>query len=155
GGPVRLVTPGFYATMNVKWLTKLRFEAEESSNHHHVGRYRTPRVPIQPGSKFTSTLANSDANWNMKIKSVIFSPLNDEIVPAGKVKVSGVAWNDGLTRIETVEVSTDIGQTWQTAVLRQPKSPFAWYPWSITVDLRSGPRGIRCRAIDGRGRGQP
>jgi sulfite oxidase len=29
GGPVRLVTPGFYGTMQVKWLGRLRFEATE------------------------------------------------------------------------------------------------------------------------------
>ena len=48
GGPVRTITLGYYATMNVKWLSRLRFESEESANYNHVGRYRTPLKPI-PG----------------------------------------------------------------------------------------------------------
>ena len=95
GGPVRLVTPGYYATMNVKWLSRLRFEERESSNHHHAGRYRTPLRAISPGSKFATTLDNSEPNWNMRIKSVIFAPLEGEKLSAGKVTISGVAWNDG------------------------------------------------------------
>jgi DMSO/TMAO reductase YedYZ molybdopterin-dependent catalytic subunit len=38
GGPVRFVTPGHYATMHVKWVRRLRFETNESSNHHHAVR---------------------------------------------------------------------------------------------------------------------
>ncbi len=71
GGPVRLVTPGYYATMNVKWLTRLRFEDRESENHHHVGRYRTPLTQLKPGTPFKSTLDNSEPNWRMRIKSTI------------------------------------------------------------------------------------
>ena len=40
GGPIRLITPGIYATMNVKWLSELDFVSEESSNYNHVPRYR-------------------------------------------------------------------------------------------------------------------
>ena len=32
GGPLRLVIPGYYGNVQVKWLTKLRFEAAETSN---------------------------------------------------------------------------------------------------------------------------
>lgn len=154
GGPLRLVTPGYYATMNVKWLSRLRFEAGESKNHHHVGRYRTPLWTIEPGSKFTTTLDNSEPNWNMRIKSVIFGPLDGERLAPGMIEVRGVAWNDGTAKIDAVEISTSGGNMWRRAEFKRPKSPYAWHPWSIMLDLSRGTT-IQCRAIDALGRTQP
>jgi DMSO/TMAO reductase YedYZ molybdopterin-dependent catalytic subunit len=155
GGPVRLVTPGYYGTMNVKWLSKLRFEAEESKNHHHVGRYRTPLRPLKPGSEFKSTLANSEANWEMRIKSVIFSPLEGARLSPGEVEIRGVAWNDGQTKIEAVEISADGGQSWRRAEITRPKSPYAWHPWKLVTKLTAGKHKLLSRAIDVTGRAQP
>ncbi|MBC7855277.1 MAG: sulfite oxidase [Pirellulaceae bacterium] len=155
GGPLRLITPGFYATMNVKWLSRLRFESQESTNHHHVRRYRTPRRPIAPGGKFTSTLENSEPNWNMRLKSVIFAPLDGEKLSAGKVEIRGVAWNDGATKIDAVEISTDGGSSWRSTKLDRPDSPYAWHPWSLTIELAKGSKAILARAVDAQGRTQP
>lgn len=155
GGPVRLVMPGYYATMNVKWLGRLRFEATETTNHHHVGRYRTPRKPISPGSKFTSTIENSEPNWDMRIKSVVFAPLDGQKLPAGPTEIRGVAWNDGLAKLDAVEVSTDDGKTWQRTQLAASSSPFAWQHWKLTVPLSRGQQTIQCRAVDALGRTQP
>jgi sulfite oxidase len=155
GGPLRLITPGYYATMNVKWVSRLRFEEQESTNHHHVGRYRTPLKRLEPGSKFTSTLGNSEPNWNMRIKSVIFAPLEGEKLAAGKVEVRGVAWNDGTAKIEAVEVSTNGGRSWRRAEIKRPKSPYAWHPWSLEIDLAKDTWTILARAVDALGRTQP
>lgn len=155
GGPVRLVTPGFYGTMNVKWVTALRYEAAESRNHHHEGRYRTPVTRLAPGTPFTSTLGNSEPNWDMRIKSVIFTPLAGDRSSSGELDVQGVAWNDGQTKIQAVEISTDGGCNWQQAELIWPKSAYAWHPWRLKVHLKAGVHTIHSRAIDIAGRGQP
>ncbi|MBI5760446.1 MAG: sulfite oxidase [Planctomycetales bacterium] len=155
GGPVRFVMPGYYATMNVKWLGRLRFEATESTNHHHVGRYRTPRKPIPPGSKFSSTIENSEPNWDMRIKSVVFAPLDGQKLPAGPTEIRGVAWNDGQAKLNAVEVSTDDGRTWQRTQLVAASSPFAWQHWKVTLPLTRGQQTIQCRAMDALGRKQP
>lgn len=42
GGPMRLVTPGLFGAMQVKWLSRLRFETAESSNFYHATEYRVP-----------------------------------------------------------------------------------------------------------------
>ena len=123
GGPVRLATPGYYGTMHVKWLSKLRLEKSESPTYHHVGRYRTPLAPIEPGTKWESTLDNSEPNWNMKVKSTIFSPLPTDEVRAGRMEVTGVAWNDGQAKIDAVEVSIDGGATWQRAATYRSRQP--------------------------------
>jgi sulfite oxidase len=155
GGPVRLITPGYYATMNIKWLSRLRLEPQETFNHHQVRRYRTPRRPITPGATFTYNLQNSEPNWNMRVKSVIFAPLDGEQVAAGEVEVRGVAWNDGVAKIDAVHVSTDGGKTWQAAQLDIPKSKYAWHPWRANISLAKGMHGLLARATDALGRTQP
>jgi len=155
GGPVRLVTPGYYATMNVKWLSRLRFEAGETANYHQVGRYRTPKEPLTPGDKFTSTLDNSDANWRMRVKSTIFAPLDGEQLTPGKHKISGVAFGDGSAQIESVLVATSPAGPWQAAKIEPSDSPYAWQHWSIELDLPKGKQQIIARATDAQGRSQP
>jgi sulfite oxidase len=155
GGPVRLVTPGYYGTMNIKWLGRLRFEARETDNYHQVRRYRSPRTPIEPGSEFTYGLENSDANWRMRTKCVIFSPLDGETVRAGAVEVRGVAFNDGAAPLESVDVSRDAGRTWQRADLVPNKSPYGWSHFKALAKLPSGKAQIAARAVDRLGRTQP
>ena len=154
GGPVRLITPGYYATMNVKWLGQLRLEPQETANYHQVARYRTPHEPLRPGSEFTSTLTNSDPNWRMRVKSVIFAPLEGARLPAGRTEVRGVAWNDGSAPIETVLVTSGTDRPWQAAAI-ESTDPYAWQPWRITLDLPAGEQQIMVRAIDAQGRSQP
>ncbi len=156
GGPVRLMTPGFYGTMHVKWVSRLRFEGDETDNYNHIPRYRVPRAPLEPGKPITYTFSNSKACWRMKTKCVVLSPQPDAAVKAGKpVTVRGVAFNDGSTRIESVHLSTDLGQTWSRIRLDIPRSPFAWYRWSATVTLAAGKQQLWARTVDAQGRTQP
>ena len=155
GGPVRLITPGYYATMNVKWLSRLRLEGQETPNYNQVPRYRTPREPIAPGTPYINTLENSEPNWRLRTKSVIFAPLDGEHLATGDVTVNGVAFNDGRARIEAVELSLDDGRTWRRAELAPGARPYAWQPWSITIALPAGEQRIVVRAVDALGRTQP
>ena len=138
GGPVRLVTPGYYATMNVKWLSRVRFEEHESSNHHHAGRYRTPLKPIPPGSKFATALDNSEPNWNMRIKSVIFAPLEGS-APFRLARLSCRAWlgtteRHGLTQWKSRSMAEGPGE-------RRSSSPARVLMPGIAGSLKSS-----CRA---------
>jgi DMSO/TMAO reductase YedYZ molybdopterin-dependent catalytic subunit len=156
GGPVRLVTPGYYGTMQVKWLSRLRFESGESTSHHHMPRYRVPKTPIKAGAEFKPTFENSAANWRMKIKSVVFSPAPGARVAAEKpVSVRGIAFNDGSARIESVLISVDWGESWRPTKLQVPASLYAWYGWESNVSLPRGKQEIWVRAIDALGRSQP
>lgn len=155
GGPVRLVTPGYYGTMNVKWLHRLRFEAEESNHTSQIPNYRTPLEPIAPGSPFAPTFANSEPNWRMKIKSVVIAPSAGARLAAGGGDVRGVAFNDGTARIDAVLISIDGGRSWQKAELQVPESPYAWYRWQARLKLPPGKQQIWARAVDALGRTQP
>ncbi|MBL8825355.1 MAG: sulfite oxidase [Planctomycetaceae bacterium] len=155
GGPVRLVTPGFYGTMHVKWVSRLRFEAQETVNYHQIKRYRNAYKPIELGAAFEYTQENSEPHWNMRVKSVIFGPGRGAELKAGRVMVNGVAWNDGQARIDVVELSRDGGQSWQRAELEKPSSRYAWHHWQLPMNLAPGKHTILCRAIDAWGRSQP
>jgi len=157
GGPVRLIVPGYYGTMNVKWVGTIRFEAHESYNYNQIPRYRVPIYPVEPGSfsKKDFTFENSRPNWHQKVKSVVFAPLDGESVKAGKVAVEGVAWNDGVVPIDEVLVSTDQGKTWKKAELTTPDSPFAWTKFRAELELPPGEHEIWVRAVDKLGRSQP
>ncbi len=154
GGPLRLVTPGYYGTMHVKWLARLRLEAQESVNHHQVKRYRTPRELIEPGQTFDYRIENSDAHWRMKIKSVFFTPAHAATAAGPRVLASGVAWNDGTALIDAVELSSDGGQNWRRAEL-QRSGRYAWQRWQATLALPVGTHTLICRAIDTLGNSQP
>lgn len=155
GGPLRLVTPGYYGTMHVKWLTRLRFDVAESDHTSQVPHYRTPLAPIDPGKPFVANLENSEPNWRMKIKCVVLSPSPGARLTSGLATVQGVAFNDGEARIDSVLVSPDAGQTWQPAELQAPASPYAWYRWTAKLRLPPGAQQIWAMAIDALGRTQP
>ncbi|MDA1015252.1 MAG: molybdopterin-dependent oxidoreductase [Planctomycetota bacterium] len=155
GGPVRLVTPGIYGTMQIKWLSCLRFEATETDNYNQIPRYRVPIKPIAPGSKIKYTFDNSRFNWDMKLKSVVLSPTADARLKPGPIHVHGVAFNDGKAAIETVLISTDFGQSWRRAKLERRTSPYAWTRFSMPLLLQAGKHSIWTRAVDAWGRSQP
>jgi sulfite oxidase len=157
GGPVRLVIPGFYGNMCVKYLTNLMYAAEQSPSSFQSVAYRFPNSPVEPGEFEANdyTIYNSRPTYGHQIKSVIFSPLPEDGAGAGSVEITGVAFNDGEAPVTNVDVSVDDGQTWQAADLQPAESPWAWYHWSTQATLASGTNAIRCRATDALGRTQP
>jgi len=155
GGPLRLVTPGYYGTMHIKWLRRLRFDAEESRHTSQIPQYRTPLTPIKPGERFEPTLSNSESNWRMKLKSVVLQPAAGAQLPVGTALIEGVAFNDGASRIDSVLVSIDQGNTWRPAKLEQPESPYAWVRFQAREPLSAGKQQVWVRAIDALGRSQP
>jgi sulfite oxidase len=155
GGPVRLVTPGLFGTMQVKWLRRLRFETAESPNFYHATEYRVPLSLLKPGEKFRFTMENSRPTWDIRLMSYILEPESGAKVKAGPVTVSGVAYNDGSVPLESVLVSFDRGQSWQPAKFEVPDSPYAWYRWTTQANLKPGVYEIWSRAIDALGRTQP
>jgi len=155
GGPVRLVTPGLFGTMQVKWLRRLRFETAESPNFYHATEYRVPLSLLKAGEKFRFTMENSRPTWDIRLMSYILEPESGAKLKAGVVTVSGVAYNDGSVRLESVLVSFDRGQNWQPAKFEIPDSPYAWYRWTTQANLKPGVHEIWSRAIDALGRTQP
>jgi sulfite oxidase len=157
GGPVRLIIPGFYGNMNVKFLSNLLLMSEQSPSVYQSIGYRFPNFPVEPGTfkRNDYTLENSRPTYGHVIKSVIFSPLPEDKPKSGEVEITGVAFNDGQAKITSVEVSTDGGKTWMAAEIKGGKSPWAWQHWSAKAKLGSGKHMLVSRATDALGRSQP
>src|SRR6185437_11948207 len=68
-------------------------------------------------------------------------------VKAGKVAVSGLAW-DGGYGIGKVEVSTDGGKTWTSAKHGQDLGKFAFRPWSFDVQAKRGKTTVMVTATN-------
>jgi sulfite oxidase len=140
---------------DVKWLRRLRFESTESTNFYHATEYRVPRKLLEPGEPFEFTLANSIPTWKIRLMRFILSPEPSAELKAGSHKFSGVAFNDGDARLQSLLVSFDRGQSWRPADLQTPASPYAWYPWTIEAKLEPGTSEVWCRAVDAVGHRQP
>lgn len=157
GGPVRLIVPGYYGNMNVKQLTSLLFMADQSPSDFQSMAYRMPNFPVTPESFGANdyTLDNSEPTYAHKIKSVIFSPLQDDSPKAGPVEITGVAFNDGEGPIISVKVSSDGGNSWVEAEIEAAESPWAWYHWKAKGELKAGSNTLISLATDALGRSQP
>ncbi len=158
GGPVRLIIPGYYGNMNVKMLTYLLYAAAQSPSAFQSMGYRMPtQFPVDP-AKFGAngyTLDNSVPTYGHRIKSVIFSPLPEDKPKAGEVEITGVAFNDGMSKISKVEVSIDGGKSWKEAAIKPAESPWAWHHWSHKAKLGKGKHELMSRATDAKGESQP
>jgi DMSO/TMAO reductase YedYZ molybdopterin-dependent catalytic subunit len=155
GGPVRLVTPGYFGTNHMKWLTRIRFEDAESASEHHADRYRVPHKLLTPGEKFAFNRDNSTPTWKIRLASLLTSHQDQQQVPTGRVEVSGFAWNDGAVPLTAVLVSTNQGETWNTIPFQQAKSLYAWSRWTAQVQIPRGPQSVWVTAVDALGRTQP
>ncbi len=163
GGPVRLVFPGYFGVNNVKWVEKIEFTEGENTTAEQVPRYRVPVIPNthlpflpqEPGQRYPYNLQNSRSNWLVTLNSFIFAPLEGQTVEGPYVRVEGVAFNDGIVPIVSVEVSTNGGRTWHQAQLATQGKTFSWVRWRATLYLRPGQHEIMARAWDAAGRSQP
>ena len=85
------------------------------------------------------------AEGPVKIASRIDVPRSGDDVPAGEVRVGGVAWHQH-TGIEAVEVQVD-GSAWERAELGEVPSLDTWVQWAVTLDVPAGDHVVRVRAI--------
>jgi len=128
GFPVRMLVPGIYGMKHCKWLTRI-----EVVNYDFQGYWQ------QRGW--------SDAA-PVRLTSRIDTPLDGTSVAANRITyIAGVAFS-GNKGISEVDVSTDSGQTWQRATLKQPQSDLTWVLWELAWQPKAGSYGVIVRAID-------
>lgn len=151
GFPLRTVVPGFIGARSVKWLAKIVVSDRPSPNHYVAEAYKV--VP----SDDKAALAAADPIYVYPLNAAICSPAAGAKVPSGPTAVSGYALPAGFTgsRIETVELSLDGGQTWTRAELRGRAQLCCWQLWTAQVNLAPGRRDLVVRAKDLQGQSMP
>jgi DMSO/TMAO reductase YedYZ molybdopterin-dependent catalytic subunit len=129
GFPVRMLVPGIYGMKHCKWLTRI-----EVVNYDYQG-YWQQRGWSDPAP--------------VRMTARIDTPLTGSTVKANRTTyIAGVAFS-GNKGISEVDVSTDAGQTWQRAILKQPLSGITWVLWELAWQPpRADSYTVVARAID-------
>jgi DMSO/TMAO reductase YedYZ molybdopterin-dependent catalytic subunit/mono/diheme cytochrome c family protein len=149
GGPVRLLVPGYFGVNNVKWVQRLAASVNESGNKIQQSGYRM-RAVGESGN------ASHPSMYRMPVKSWLNGPGADRTaLPPGKHQLFGVAFS-GERGIDHVDVSLDVGASWQRASLYGPDlGPNAWRTFSLEADLAEGDHLLVSKATDTAGESQP
>ncbi|HXA43225.1 MAG TPA: molybdopterin-dependent oxidoreductase [Candidatus Solibacter sp.] len=135
GAPARIIIPGYYGEVHVKWLTRVTLVAQTEPGYYE-------RQGWDP--YYEHTVARID------------SPAARSVVRLGGqpvVPVHGIAFA-GVRGISRVEVSTDGGLTWSDARIDFGPSKLAWVLWSLDWTASPGDYKLVARATDGNGQPQ-
>ena len=147
GGPLRMVTPGYFGINNVKHLGQVAFTKTESTVKYMKSSYRISPIG-KKGSQYPSC-------WEMPVKSWITRPTDETgTVKAGNVQIVGVAMG-GMKKVRSVKVSIDGGQSWKKAKFVGPDlGKYAWRQFVFEANLAPGSYNLASKASGG-GKTQP
>ena len=128
GFPARMLVPGIYGMKHCKWLSRI-----EVVNYDYQGYWQ-------------------ERGWSdaapIRMTARIDTPLDGSTVTANRLTfIAGVAFS-GNRGISEVDVSTDGGQTWRVATLKQPLSALTWVLWELEWRPDPGNYLVIARAID-------
>ncbi len=183
GFPVRLLVPGWYGNNNVKWVDRMHVmdkmvypndtwepDGGRLYTHWQQYSYRIFGKGIEHAT-FNETISQFDVQEQMEGDQVEHPYLYDQLVKSligfpgqgasvqqgfgGKVEVIGVAWA-GDDAVESVEVSTDGGETWNEAEFMRPSiGPYSWRLFRYMWEAEPGDHTLVSRATDENGYTQP
>jgi len=152
GFPLRVIVPGWGGDAWVKWLTGINVLDHEFDGFFMKTGYRHPGKGVPPGSAVDP--AQMKPVESIRVKSVIATPRDNQIIGQGATRIAGAAWS-GEVPLQKVEVSLDGGRTWQAARLTSSNGRWAWQTWDYTWQAKPGSYRIMARATDASGATQP
>jgi DMSO/TMAO reductase YedYZ molybdopterin-dependent catalytic subunit len=134
GYPVRLVIPGLYGYVSAtKWLTEIEL-TNWNFDAYWIQRTWSKEGPVKTQSRIDTISAGDNLS-------------------AGKNPIGGIAWAPHRG-IQKVEVSTDGGETWNTARLAKQLAEDTWRQYVYDWEAKPGDYTIQVRATDGNGQTQ-
>ena len=156
GAPLRMIVPGWPASLSQKWLTRVLVRATPHDGPGMGGTsYRMPVRPIVPGSE------NNGRDFadmtSMPVRSILTNVAHGTRLPAGtrEIDLRGAAWA-GDDTVSAVHVSVDFGASWQPMQVAAPANRHAWQRWSGKARFAAdGYYEVWYRATDDKGRMQP
>ena len=154
GFPARIIVPGWTGTYWMKHVITINALTKPQGGFWMNPAYRIPVGKFPVRDRFIS---QEDATitpiTEIVVNSLVTSHRDGAKMKAGKVTVSGMAW-DGGYGIRTVQVSTDGGKTWGSATLGQDLGRFAFRPWSFEITAKKGKNSVMVNAINTIGQSQ-
>jgi DMSO/TMAO reductase YedYZ molybdopterin-dependent catalytic subunit len=156
GFPARVIVPGWTGVYWMKHITSIAAVTKPESSFWMSAAYRIPLGKFPLVARFTSqdTAANTPIT-EMVVNSLISSPADGSKVKLGQpVTIAGIAWDAGYG-INSVEVSSDGGKTWEAAVLGEDLGRFAFRTFSYKLSPKArGKQKVMARAANKIGQGQ-
>jgi len=149
GAPVRLIMPGWFGMMSVKWLVNITALSKPFDGFQQVRTYRYRNHDDEVGEPITA----------MRVKSLMVPPgvpdwsTRKRYLKAGSIELIGRAWSGAGRAISRVEVF-DQGQ-WQEAEIVPSSERYAWSKWRYVWNATPGKHLLCCRATDVDGIQQP
>jgi DMSO/TMAO reductase YedYZ molybdopterin-dependent catalytic subunit len=141
GFPVRAIVPGLYGMMNAKWITDIELVDRvyegfwQRRGWANNAKYQTHSKIAFPGDALRNRFEE-------------FSTATNATAIGSKSPIAGIAFA-GDRGISKVEVSTDGGNTWQTASIKDPLSSNSWVLWALDwIPQNKGKYNIIVRATD-------
>ena len=136
GFPARLVVPGWTGTYWVKQLISVKVVSKPEANFWMSTAYRVPRGKFKTPSFKSQVGSANEPITTMVVNSLITSLKNGRQIARGKpIEVKGIAW-DGGAGIDRVEVSFDLGVSWQQARLGRDLGRFSFREFALVVPAR-------------------
>jgi DMSO/TMAO reductase YedYZ molybdopterin-dependent catalytic subunit len=151
GFPARLIIPGWTATYWMKHLTAVNVMSKPFDGFWMKTAYRIPKDRF-PGGQFSSQETGTTMPiTEMVVNSLITNLVDGQALSAGKpVEIKG---GNGIAK---VEVSTDGGNSWHQATLKQDYGRFSWRQWHQVFEPKHpGAYPIMARATSRSGASQP
>ncbi|WP_405009036.1 sulfite oxidase [Kitasatospora sp. NBC_01539] len=147
GAPARLVVPGWVGIASIKWLGEIEVSDQPLYSPWNTDFYRLfgPDHPEGGSAPLTTQV----------VKSAFELGRGAVLAPDRVHRLEGRSWS-GTAPVREVEVSTDGGQVWRRARLRDVPRRHGWTRWSL--DWRPaapGPYELLARATDRAGHTQP
>ncbi|WP_409186534.1 molybdopterin-dependent oxidoreductase [Amycolatopsis sp. VS8301801F10] len=134
GFPARLVTPGLYGYVSAtKWVVDIEVTTWKARQAYWLRRGWSEQAPI-------------------KTEARIDTPKGFATVPAGTVRLAGVAWSQH-NGIEKVEIRVDNGE-WQPVTLSAEVNLNTWRMWWTQITVKPGTHQVFVRATDKTGYAQ-
>jgi DMSO/TMAO reductase YedYZ molybdopterin-dependent catalytic subunit len=129
GYPLRAIVPGFYGMMNPKWITEI-----ELVDSTYEGFWQRKGWTNNGINNIYSTIVTSGSQ---EITNRFPNLVNNSFAIGKSSQIAGIAFA-GDKGISKVEVSTDGGNTWKTAVVKDPLSKYTWVLWASVFNPKSG-----------------
>ncbi|WIX82783.1 molybdopterin-dependent oxidoreductase [Amycolatopsis carbonis] len=128
GFPARLVTPGLYGYVSAtKWVVDIEVTTWKARQAYWLKRGWGEQAPV-------------------KTESRIDTPKGFDTVPAGAVRLAGVAWSQH-NGIADVEIKVD-GSPWQRTTLSAEVNVNTWRMWWTQIAVKPGTHQVFVRATD-------
>ena len=168
GYPIRVIIPGWIGGRMTKWISHIQVrQGESTSFYHKMDNMILPPIADKDFADKHEWWLKREYKFNeLNINSAMTHPAHGTCIGLDgpdTTLIKGYAYTGGGRKITRVEISLDMGGTWELAELKHFEKPnkygkfWAWsfFDFKVQVSRLLGVQFIACRAWDSANNTQP